>query len=121
MKVLIEISGMEFYAYHGCYEREKSVGSPFVVDVAVEADIKDAAERDSLKDTVNYLTVYGIVTEQMRIVSDTIENVALRIVDAIYLLFPDALKVTAKVSKLAPPLGGKADKVSATITKQGQA
>ena len=117
MKILIEISGMEFYAYHGCYEREKSVGNRFCVDVAVEAETGDAAERDSLEGTVNYLTVYSAVAEQMRIVSDTIENVALRITEAIYILFPDALKVTAKVSKLAPPLGGKIDKVSATITK----
>ena len=117
MNVLIEISGMEFYAYHGCYECEKNVGNSFAVDVAIEADIKDAAERDSLKGTVNYLTVYGIVVEQIKIVSDTIENVALRIVDAIYLLSPDARKVTAKVSKLAPSLGGKVNKVSATITK----
>ena len=117
MRVLIEISGMEFYAFHGCYERERSVGSRFVVDVAVEADIRDAAGRDSIEGTINYATLYGIVAGQMKIASATIENVAERIVDAIYLSFPQALKATVKVSKLAPPLEGKIDRASVTVSK----
>ena len=31
----IELEGMEFHAYHGCFEEEKTSGNLFVVDFTV--------------------------------------------------------------------------------------
>ena len=117
MRTLIELENMEFKAFHGCYDLEKKVGNLFRVDVAIEAEIGDAAAKDSIGETVNYLTVFELVREQMAVTSDLIENVAERIIDAIRARFPQVLRVTAKVSKLAPPLGGKIERVSVTLTK----
>lgn len=119
MRTLIELENMEFKAFHGCYDLEKKVGNLFRVDVAIEAEIGDAAAKDSIGETVNYLTVFELVREQMAVTSDIIENVAERIIDAIRARFPQVLRVTAKVSKLAPPLGGKIERVSVTLTKYG--
>lgn len=107
---------MEFRASHGCYELEKVVGNRFIVDVDIDADVGSAAQNDDVTQSVNYLTIYEIVREQMKTPSNILENVAKRIIDAIYSRFPECLKVTAKVSKLAPPLGGKIDRVSVTLT-----
>lgn len=117
MRTLIELENMEFKAFHGCYDLEKKVGNLFRVDVTIEAEIGEAASRDSVGETINYLTVYELVREQMAITSNIIENVAERIIDTIRNRFPSALRVTAKVSKLAPPLGGKIERVSVTLTK----
>lgn len=107
---------MEFRAGHGCYELEKIVGNRFLVDVAITAEAGEAAENDDLTKSINYLTVYEIVERQMRITSNILENVAKRITDALYEAFPQVEKTTVKVSKLAPPLGGKIEKVSVTLT-----
>jgi len=117
MKALIELENMEFRAFHGCFDLEKKVGSRFRVDVTVEAEIGDAAAHDSLKGTINYAAVYKVVQAQMTTPSDIIENVALRIIDAIKKEFPEALRVTAKVAKIAPPIAGKVGQVSVSLTK----
>ncbi|MCD7963560.1 MAG: dihydroneopterin aldolase [Rikenellaceae bacterium] len=115
-KGIIEIEGMEFYAYHGCYDTEQIVGNEFTVDLKIEADITVAAETDDIYTTINYLEVYNTVAEQMGIKSRILENVASRIVDSIYERFPGVESVTVKVSKKYPPLGGKVRKTSVTLS-----
>ena len=34
----ISIEGMEFHAYHGCFEEEQVIGNTFMVDVHMETD-----------------------------------------------------------------------------------
>lgn len=114
---IIELEGMEFHAYHGCYDLEQIVGNRFLVDVRIEADLKNAAKTDDIDQSINYLTVYEIVAAQMTLKSRILENVAKRIIDALYAEFPESLKVSVKVSKLAPPLGGKITKVSVTSAR----
>ncbi|MBQ8863732.1 MAG: dihydroneopterin aldolase [Rikenellaceae bacterium] len=117
MITTIRVEGAEFRAYHGCYDLEKKVGNRFVVDVCIEAEIGDAAERDDVTSTVNYLTVYELIREEMAITSNIVENVALRIADRIKASWNDILRVEVRVTKLAPPLGGKVARVSATIIR----
>ena len=113
----ITLEDMEFKAYHGCYDLEKVVGNRFLVTVSMDAELDRAARADDVNKTINYLSVYGIVTREMEQKSDIIENVAVRIIDALYIAFPELVKVTATVSKIAPPLGGKVKKVSVTLTR----
>lgn len=113
----ISLEDMEFKAYHGCYDLEKIVGNRFLVDLSMDAELDDAAENDNVSETINYLTVFGIVEKCMMQKSDILENVALRITDALYDSFPQLRKVCVKVSKLAPPLGGKIKKVSVTLCR----
>lgn len=113
----ITIEDMEFKAYHGCYDLEKVVGNRFLVTVSMDAELDAAARADDVNKTINYLSVYGIVAGEMERKSDIIENVAVRIIDALYSAFPQLVKVSATVSKLAPPLGGKVKKVSVTLTR----
>lgn len=116
MKTVIELENMEFHANHGCYDLEKVVGNRFLVTLAIEADVSEAAENDDISKSVNYLTVYNIVKREMEQPSNIIENVAKRIIDALYEELPQIDKITVKISKLAPPLGGKVEKASATLT-----
>lgn len=116
MIATIKIENMEFRASHGCYEMEKIVGNRFLVDVEIDAEVSGAAQHDDLNQSVSYLTVYEIVRREMQIPSNILEHVAKRIIEAVYDQFPECLKVTAKVSKLAPPLGGKVDRVSVTMS-----
>jgi 7,8-dihydroneopterin aldolase/epimerase/oxygenase len=113
----IEIEGMHFYAYHGHYEAEQIVGNAFNVDLTLETNCDSAAESDDLIDALNYQAVYEIVQKEMLQKSRLLENVAKRILDALYISFPSIEKATIKVSKLNPPMGGQIEKVSVTLSR----
>ena len=81
---LIQIDGMEFYAFHGHYKEEQIVGSKFLVDLTIETDMEKPAETDNLRDAVNYQQAYGIIKAQMEQKSHLLENLATRIMDALY-------------------------------------
>lgn len=113
----VSLENMEFKAYHGCYELEKVVGNRFRVDLTVDAELGEAAAADDVTRTVNYLDLYRTVAEQMACKSNILENVAQRIIDAVYGGYPNVVKVTVSVAKLAPPLGGKIGAVSVKLSK----
>ena len=50
---LIEIEGMEFYAFHGHFDVEKVAGNRFLVNLKLEADCSKAGETDNLEVTYN--------------------------------------------------------------------
>jgi dihydroneopterin aldolase len=108
---------MEFRAPHGCYDLEKVVGNRYHVDLKMDVEIGDAPEKDDLLKSVNYLSVYELVAQVVQIPSNTLENVAWRILEAVHGAFPQIVTSTIKVSKLAPPLGGKVEKVSVILSK----
>ena len=113
----ITLDEMEFKAYHGCYDLEKLVGNRFLVSISLDAELDEAAHADDVTKTINYLRVYAIVAECMKQKSDILENVTLRIIEALYAEFPLLRHVRATVSKLAPPLWGKIRKVSVTLCR----
>lgn len=117
MEYRIRLERMEFRALHGCYELERKVGNRFTVDLEITAELGRAAEEDNVERTVNYLTAYEVVQTQMRITQHTLERVASNIIEALYAVFPQIRHVTCTVSKLAPPLGGKLERVSVVLEK----
>ncbi len=108
---------MEFFAYHGCFKEEQIIGTKFRVDLTIEANVDEAATNDDLHLTINYLSVYQMIKKQMEIKSKLLENVGKRILDELYVQFPGVIKAEVKVSKLNPPLGGKLDSVSLTLSR----
>jgi dihydroneopterin aldolase len=114
---LIAIEGMEFFAYHGCFEEEQIIGGRFIADIYFEAGTRGAEEQDTLNGTINYQKVYEVIAQEMTIKSKLIEHLAARIIAAVYEAFPGIWNVTVKVSKLNPPIGGKVEKVSITLNK----
>ena len=120
MAYTIKIDGMEFRAAHGCYDVEQRVGGNFTVSIALEVSgdgVGGAVEMDDISGTVNYVEVYEAIRAEMAVPSRIIENVAHRIAVAVRERFEAVQRVEVTVSKLAPPLGGKAERVSVTLVK----
>ena len=115
MNYTIRLERMEFRAYHGCYELERKVGNRFTVDLEITTELGDVAAEDDVTLAVNYLTVYEIVREQMGRTQHTIERAAANVIEAVRAAFPRIERVRCTVAKLAPPLGGKLDRVSVTL------
>ncbi len=103
---IMELEGMEFHAYHGCFEKERAEGNLFVVDFKAEYNLKKAAKSDRLDDTVDYGDVYKIIREEMDKPSNLLENVAWRIVKGISTKYPEFIRFKVRISKSTPPVGG---------------
>ena len=115
---VIQIENMEFYAFHGHFREEQIVGNKFLVDLHIEADLSAPAASDNLRDALNYQVAYRLVKQEMEKKSKLLENIAKRIIDSIYESFSNLDKVTVKISKMNPPMGGgRIEKVSVTISR----
>lgn len=115
---VISIEGMDFYAFHGCFEEERAIGTRFRVDMEMEVDTSEAQQTDNLSDTVSYLDVYQVVKREMMQSSNLLEHVADRIGQAVLDGFALVESLRVKVTKLNPPLGGQIAGVSVTVEKR---
>ena len=113
---MISIEGMEFFSYHGHFKEEQVIGTRFMIDLFIQVDTSRAERSDSLHDTVNYLSVYQTVKQEMEQKSHLLEHVAHSILKAVHARFPDLTDAEVKISKLNPPLGGKIDRVCVTLS-----
>ena len=114
---LIQIENMEFYAFHGHFKEEQIVGSKFLLDLTIETDMTLPSESDNLKDAVSYQQAYEIVKKEMEKKSHLLENIAGRILNALYSEMESIKKATVRVSKMNPPMRGKIGSVSVTMEK----
>ena len=114
----IRLKNIKIYAFHGCMLEEGQIGSDYLVNISIKANLEKAAVTDNLKDTVDYVLLHKIVKEEMAIRSKLLEHVAQRIVDSVFAQIDlvDAIKV--KVSKVNPPIGGDVEDVSVSISKK---
>lgn len=114
---IVEIEGMEFYAYHGCFAEEQIVGNKFLVDLKMEANTDKPENTDNIKDAVNYQVAYQLIKKEMEVKSHLLENIASRILKSLFKNLSGIEVATVKVAKINPPMGGKIEKTSVTLTK----
>ena len=111
----IRLDGIYVRAFHGCYDLEQQVGNRFRVDIVIRTPLGDLPTTDDVTQAVNYLTVFEIVERTMQRTQRTIEAAASNVIAAIKVAFPQIVEVECTVAKIAPPLGGKIDRVSVTL------
>jgi dihydroneopterin aldolase len=92
-------------------EEEERIGSDYIVNLEVEADMKKASTTDALVDAVDYVNLNTIVKEEMSVRSKLLEHVGQRIIDRILKQFPEVLSVEVSVAKQNPPIGGDVGEV----------
>jgi len=114
---IIEIRDMEFYAFHGHYKEEQIVGNKFLIDLTIEADLDKAAETDKLENTIDYQVAFRVVKQEMEKNSNLLEHIARRILDSLYKNLPGVNKVTIRIRKMNPPIGGHIGSVGVIMTK----
>ena len=111
----IRLDGIYVRAFHGCYDLEQQAGNRSRVDIVIRTPLGDLPATDDVTQAVNYLTVFEIVERTMQRTQRTIEAAASNVIAAIKEAFPQIVEVECTVAKIAPPLGGKIDKVSVTL------
>lgn len=115
-KIMIE--GMAFYAMHGCFEEERTIGTRFEVDCVLQYDACAAAASDDLKQAIDYQKVYMLLKREMEQSSALLEHVARRILNTLRDNFSMLTFAEVKISKLQPPLGGNIRSVSVVMNTE---
>ena len=100
----IFLRDMRFYAYHGVLPQERVVGGEYSVSLKVDVDMKAAIEHDVVEVALNYAELFHLVKLEMNQPSDLLENVASRIGQAIFDVFPQVSTLQVQVVKLNPPM-----------------
>lgn len=111
----IEVNNIRLYAFHGCLEEEGKIGGHYSVDVHLQTDFSKAMATDELIDTIDYVHINKIVTEEMAIRSKLIEHVGARIVKRIQLEITNIAKLRVKITKICPPINGDVENVAIII------
>lgn len=115
----IVIEEMEFYAFHGHYQEEQIVGNRFLVDLEMDTDLTGPAASDNLKDAVNYQKAYQIIKKEMkRTKSNLLENIGKRMLDALEGEMNGVKKMTIRIRKLNPPMGGPIKSVGIKMSRK---
>ena len=114
----IKVENIAIYAYHGCMIEEAKIGSEYVVNVEVKADLSKSALSDALNDTVDYVYLTNIIYQEMAIRSELLEHVAQRILDRILEELKMVKKASIWVAKINPPIGGNVEKVTVKMAKK---
>ena len=109
-KIILE--NIKIYAYHGVLPEEKILGTYYILNVEIKADLWKAAKTDHLHDTINYAEINEIIHEEMKMPSELLEHVAGRIIRKIKSEFTQVQKVKVKITKTKPPMKGEMKGVS---------
>lgn len=115
MTTKIIFENLKIYAYHGALPEENIIGTYYILNLEIHADLWKAVGTDDLDDTVNYAEINEIIHQQMKIPSKLMEHVAGRILKNIKMKFPQVSFLKIKITKTAPPMKGEMDGVSVEI------
>ena len=107
----IILNEIRVYAFHGCMEEEKRIGSDYIVNLEVETDMINPAKTDDIVDAVDYVSLNKVVKEEMSVSSKLLEHVAQRIIDRVLKQFSEVESIEVSVAKLNPPIGGDVGEV----------
>lgn len=114
----IALYDMQFWAYHGVFEAEKTLGQRFHIDVTLSLDLTEAGQTDDLTASVSYADVFRAV-EQVVVGQrfDLLEALALNIINAIFAVsgLIDSVEVTVK--KPQAPIPGHFAHAAVTMTR----
>ena len=114
---IIKLKNIRTFSYHGCMIEEGKIGSDYTVDLKIKTNLQQSSQTDHLADTVDYVHLNKIVTEEMAIRSHLLEHVAKRINIRILNEIETVEKTTVSVSKINPPIGGDVESVTIKMTE----
>ena len=115
---IIRIHNAQFYAHHGVLDIERSSGGLFEIDAELTCNVTAAEAEDNLKKTLDYEKAYSFIKEvvsgsKFHLIESLAYKIALKIIES----FEVVEKITIKVRKPSPPLGGVVEFVEVEHTE----
>jgi dihydroneopterin aldolase len=113
MLTKICLKNIKFHSYIGCFDEEKLIGQLFSININITYNLSKPMITDDIKDTINYQNIYHIIANVMKGKYNLIERAAYKILDELWLTFPQIESIELEINKLNPPI--KADIQSASF------
>jgi 7,8-dihydroneopterin aldolase/epimerase/oxygenase len=100
--VILELTGLHVFGYHGVEEEEKRLGQLFLFDVQMEVGNRGANDR--LEDAIDYTQVAATIRELSNAERfDLLEALGTRIADVLFERFrPERLRVRIRKPQVKP-------------------
>ena len=115
--ITITLNGLRLFAHHGAYPDERERGNQFEIDLSVEVAIPRAATTDVLADTIDYVSLAECVhlvssQKQYAVLEAFVYDLCTEVLE----LHPEAIRVTAEIRKLEPPMPHQMASVGIRLT-----
>ena len=65
MKATVKVENLKIYAFHGCMEEEKVIGSDYIVNIEADCFVGNDAFSDMISDTIDYVDLARIAKREM--------------------------------------------------------
>ncbi len=113
----IRLSGLVFYAHHGCTEEERTLGGRYEVDCELCTDLREAGETDDLKASIDARSLYDriepvVMGNRFRTIEGLAEAISKEILQHYSLK-----KVVVRVRKPNPPSVGTVDYLEVEVER----
>ena len=118
MRATVKVENLKIYAFHGCMEEEKVIGSDYVVNIEANCYVGNDAFNDMISETVDYVDLARIAKREMLTRSKLLEAVVKRIIDRSFEEISILNKISVTVSKLNPPINADVEAVSVTMEEE---
>lgn len=114
----IIIKNLEVFSYHGVNPEEKILGQKFLINITLYTSFRNAAEKDSINETISYANaIKSIVTIMREKPHDLIETAAENLARQLFLEFETLKKVKICLKKPAAPINAHFDYVAVKIKR----
>ena len=118
MKATVKVENLKIYAFHGCMEEEKVIGSDYVVNICAVCSVGKKAFEDEIGGTVDYVSLARIAKREMSVRSELLEAVVNRIISCCFNEISVLEQISVTVSKLSPPINADVGSVSVSMDKK---
>jgi len=118
MKATVKVENLKIYAFHGCMEEEKIIGSDYIVNISAVCSVGKKVFEDEIGGTVDYVDLARIAKREMSIRSKLLEAVVNRIINSCFNEIPVLEQISVTVSKINPPINADVAFVSVSMDKK---
>ena len=115
--IAVQLKDVRFFAYHGIYKEELKTGNEFEINLIVYH--KPGRKKiKSIRQTINYVSLYELVKEEMQNPRQLLETLAMEITDSIKAAFLRVKEVKITITKVHPPIVNFTGSVSVIYEKR---
>jgi len=118
MRTTVKVENLKIYAFHGCMNEEKVIGSDYVVNITAICFVNKDVFQDVISGTVDYVDLARIAKQEMSIRAKLLEVVVKRIIDRSFEEITVLNKISVTVSKINPPINADVEAVSVTMAEE---